>query len=73
MKTIEEIIIEVLESNGKEINHNLTDSSHLRNDLGMSSFDLAELTVNIEAEYDIDVFENGIVNTVAEIKEIIKN
>ena len=37
------------------------------NDLGLTSFDLAELTVNIEDEFDIDIFESGFVNTIGEI------
>lgn len=41
----------------------------LREDLGLSSFDLAELTVNIEDEYDVDIFEDGLVNTIGEIYE----
>ena len=40
---------------------------NLRDDLGLSSFDLAELTVKIEDEYDIDIFEDGLVSTVGEI------
>ena len=39
----------------------------LREDLGLTSFDLAELTVKIEDEFDIDIFEDGLVNTVGEI------
>lgn len=39
----------------------------LRDDLGLTSFDLAELTVNIEEEFDVDIFEDGLVNTVGEI------
>lgn len=39
----------------------------LRDDLGLTSFDLAELTVNIEDEFDVDIFEDGLVNTVGEI------
>lgn len=39
----------------------------LREDLGLTSFDLAELTVCIEDEFNIDVFEDGLVNTVGEI------
>lgn len=39
----------------------------LRDDLGLTSFDLAELTVNLEDEFDIDIFEDGLVNTVGEI------
>lgn len=41
----------------------------LRDDLGLTSFDLAELTVNLEAEFDIDIFEDGLVDTVGEIFE----
>ncbi|MBR1946712.1 MAG: hypothetical protein IKA35_01360, partial [Bacteroidaceae bacterium] len=37
--------------------------------LGLTSFDLAELTVNIEAEFDVDIFEDGLVNTIGEIYE----
>ena len=39
----------------------------LRDDLGLTSFDLAELTVNIEDEFDIDIFEDGLVDTVGQI------
>lgn len=39
----------------------------LREDFGFTSFDLAELTVKVEDEYDIDIFEDGLVNTVGEI------
>ena len=44
---------------------NLSDT--LRDDIGFTSFDLAELTVRIEDEFDIDIFEDGLVNTVGEI------
>lgn len=39
----------------------------LREDLGFTSFDLAELTVKIEDEFDIDIFEDGLVSTIGEI------
>lgn len=39
----------------------------LREDLNLTSFDLAELTVKIEDEFDIDIFEDGLVNTIGEI------
>lgn len=42
---------------------------HLNNDLGLDSFDLAELTVKIEAEFDKDVYEDGVIFTVQEILE----
>ena len=41
----------------------------LREDLNFTSFDLAELTVKIEDEFDIDIFEDGLVSTVGEIFE----
>lgn len=43
------------------------ETDRLREDYGFTSFDLAELTVKIEDEYDIDIFEDGLVNTVGEI------
>ena len=36
-------------------------------DIAFTSFDLAELTVKIEDEFDIDIFEDGLVNTIGEI------
>ncbi len=42
-------------------------ATKLREDLNLTSFDLAELTVKIEDEFDIDIFEDGLVNTVGEI------
>ena len=45
----------------------IDESMLLREDLEMTSFDLAELTVRIEDEYGIDIFETGLVNTIGEI------
>jgi acyl carrier protein len=42
---------------------------NLRADLGFDSFDLAELTVNIEDEFDIDVFEDGIIGSTDELRK----
>lgn len=50
----------------------LNSADCLREDLGFTSFDLAELTVRIEDEFDVDIFENGLVNTVGEILTKIK-
>ncbi|MEG0518324.1 MAG: acyl carrier protein [Bacteroidales bacterium] len=49
---------------------NLNDS--LRNDYGLDSFDLAELTVRIEDEFGIDIFADGLVNTIGEVYEKLK-
>lgn len=45
----------------------VTDNTRLREDLELTSFDMAELTVRIEDEFGIDIFEDGLVNTVGEI------
>ena len=47
----------------------LTPEMKLREDLGLTSFDLAELTVKIEDEFDIDIFEDGLVSKIGEIFE----
>jgi acyl carrier protein len=64
-----EIINTVLNNRTKKKLTDLRPEMHLRNDIGFDSLDLAELTVRIETEFDIDIFENGIVNTVSEILE----
>ena len=45
---------------------------NLRDDIGFDSFDLAHLTVLIEDEFDIDIFEDGIIQTVEEIIQKIE-
>ena len=51
--------------------HNLCGSSRLREDIGLESLDLAELTVRIEEKFGMDVFADGLVQTVGEIQEKI--
>ncbi len=65
--TILKIINEIRQTKGLEVLETIKDEQTLRNDLELTSFDLAELTVKIEDEYDIDIFEDGLVNTVGEI------
>lgn len=52
----------------EKLDHQLS----LRNDLGMDSINLAELSVRIEDVFGIDVFEHGMVQTVGEILEKIQ-
>tara|TARA_B110000003_G_C16516115_1_gene483104 strand:+ start:205 stop:432 length:228 start_codon:yes stop_codon:yes gene_type:complete len=65
------IIEEILNDNGEKSNIDITKESQLR-DLGLSSFDLATLTVKIEDKFDVDIFEDGLVNTVGEIISILE-
>lgn len=61
------IINEMREEAGKSEIEKLMPSMDLRNDLEMDSLMLAELTVRFEAEFDIDIFEDGLVQTIGEI------
>lgn len=45
----------------------ISPEQRLREDLNFDSFDLAELTVKIEEEFGVDIFENGLANTIDEI------
>ena len=63
------IINEIRENKGEEIICNLSYDMNLRDDLDLDSFDLALLTAKLEDDYDVDVFEDGIVYTVGEIME----
>ena len=67
MKKLLEIINTVLANRGKSTVTSIKEASGLRDDLGLDSLDLAELTVRIEAEYDVDIFEDGVVTTIGEI------
>ena len=67
LETIENIINIVLMNRGKAKVNSITAGSSLRDDLGLDSLDLAELTVRIEAEYDVDIFEVGVITTVGGI------
>jgi len=62
----------VLKNRGKETISDIQNTYSLINDIGLDSLDLAELTVRIEAEYDVDIFEDGIVNTIGEIMQKIE-
>ncbi|NVK75223.1 MAG: acyl carrier protein [Oceanospirillaceae bacterium] len=63
------IINTVLTNRSNDPVSELNPEMNLRNDIGFDSMDLADLTVRIEAEFDVDIFEDGIVETVGEILE----
>lgn len=46
-------------------------NADLKRDSGFNSLDLAELTARIEAEFDVDIFEDGIVFKISDILEKI--
>lgn len=73
MSTHHQIILkainEVLSESGRSERSDVAEASHLKRDLDLDSLDLAVLTVKIEAETGIDVFADGIVETVGQIRE----
>ena len=66
------IINEIRTVKGLEQLGEIHEEDNLRDDLGLTSFDLAGLTVKIEDAFDIDIFEDGLVNTVSEIYAKLK-
>lgn len=71
-KEILDIINGILRKKGKPDIKKLDPSSSLRRDLGFDSFDLAELTVRIEDELSIDIFEQGLVDTISDIIQVLE-
>ena len=66
------IINQIRLNNNLNVLNVISETDDLRGDIGFNSFDLAELTVRIENEFDIDIFEDGLVNTVGEIIEKLR-
>lgn len=62
-----EIINEVRENNGMGRLDAVSVNDSLRDDIGLNSFDLAELTVKIEDATGVDVFEDGVIDTVGQL------
>lgn len=62
-----DIINEIRKAKKMNVLSEIHSTDNLRDDIDFSSFDLAELTVRIEDEFDIDIFEDGLVNTIGEI------
>lgn len=63
------IINQIKANKGEKLLDEISLDMNLRNDLELDSFDLALMTALIEDEFDVDVFEDGIVNTIGEIVE----
>lgn len=66
-----DIINIILKNRGKPTQKQISADTDLRTDLGFDSPDFAELTARIEAEFDVDIFEDGIVFKISDILEKI--
>lgn len=71
MDKLLDIINIILKNRGKPTMKQISADTDLRTDLGFDSLDLAELTARIEAEFDVDIFEDGIVFKISDILEKI--
>lgn len=67
------IISNLISENGIESSvEKINEFTTLTDDLGLDSFNLAQLTVEIESEFGIDIFENGVISTVGDILKQLK-
>lgn len=71
MEKLLEIINTVRDNKGLDKLESIQPKFNLVQDLKFDSLDLAELTVRCEKEFGIDIFADGIVNTIQEILEKI--
>lgn len=71
-KKLLDIINAIRRNKGNSPINALAPSTNLRRELDFDSFDMAELTVKIEVEFGIDIFENGVVETYSEILDKLK-
>lgn len=69
MQVLVDIINEIREDKDEQILTNIAEMTSLRDDVGMDSIDLAVLTANLDAKFGIDIFADGIVDTVGEVLE----
>ncbi|PRP66917.1 acyl carrier protein [Nonlabens agnitus] len=68
-----EAINEVKQGKGEPTVKVFNVDTHLRDDLGLDSFDLAELTVRIEEKTGVDIFANGVIETIGEIEKQLES
>jgi acyl carrier protein len=66
-ETLLQIINNLLKKEGHDILTELRSELSLSEDLGFDSLALAELTVVIEDEYGVDIFEEDIIDSIGEI------
>lgn len=72
LEKLKQIINEILEDNDLETPEEISLNSRLKEDIGFDSFNLALLTVKIEDECGVDIFENSFPKTVGDIIDLIE-
>ena len=71
IEIIKDVVNMIRENKGLDLVQAVTPQTHLRDQLELDSLDLAEFTVRVEKETGVDVFADGIVQTVGEVLERI--
>ena len=59
LQKLNEIINIVLENKNQQLLPQIFENMNLQDDIGFDSLDLAELTVRIENEFGIDIFDSN--------------
>lgn len=72
MDELKQILQEMLRNKNQNDEVVINDDTDLRNDLRFDSLDLAELTARIEKGFQVDVFEDGLITTIKDIKVKLK-
>lgn len=70
IKKLKKIFVEYMGIENIEINR----ETNIKNDLGLNSFDLAQLVCNIEDEFDVEIPDSEIKNikTVGDVVDYLK-
>ncbi len=68
-----DIVNTVLENNAMKPISKISPDMFFDKDLNMDSIMIAELTVRVEDEYGIDVFEDGMIHTIGQIIQKISS
>ena len=66
------ILNDIREEKDEDRLEKITENMSLRKDIGLDSLDLALLTAKLEDEFDVDVFEAEIVDSVADILALVE-
>lgn len=72
-ETILDAVNHVRAKNGLPRLNQFDPTARLREDIGLDSLDMAELTVRIEAVSGVDIFANRLVRTLGEIEAELAN
>jgi acyl carrier protein len=60
-------IVKIIKKIKPQLKLSLEPDHKFRDDLGFDSIDLAQLTVEVEEEFDVDIFANGSIERISEV------